>query len=339
MSDTNCSVCNCPDPLISLVPGVEGEAGSNGAAGLNAFSISTSAFTVPAIGATVQIFVVDSQFLTVGQNAFVEGAGYFEVISKAGTTSFVGEYLDYSDNTAAGNIIAAGAAVSPGGSQITTPVVVADGGTGLTTLTAFGVLVGNGAGNVAVTAQGAAGTFLRGNGAANPTFDALTLPTAFTDNTTGTPSNTLAAGVGVFTLAFPIQLAAMTTAAADLLTNYVLGFAFKILSVSFSTTTIGAGAGASQVLNLEIGAVNVTGGVVTLTEAGTDTLGELTAGTAVTAANVGTAADTLSIEVAAGGTVFSAGAGVLLVQVMNMDLANAIASLAEHTDDLITELS
>lgn len=190
----------------------------------------------------------------------------------------------------------------------------------------------------------AAGTTVIASGAkvvasgAQPTL-AAALPTALTDNTTGTASNTLAAGVGVFTLAFPITLASMTTSAADLLTNYVLGFAFKLLSVSFVTTTIGAGAGASQVLNLEIGTTNVTGGVVTVTLAGTDTLGELTAGTAITAANTGTSTDTLSIEVAAGGTVFTAGDGVLLIKVQNMDDAGFAASMADHINDLITSLT
>lgn len=184
----------------------------------------------------------------------------------------------------------------------------------------------------------AAGTLVTPSGVQGPASTG-TLPNSLTDNSTGTASDTIAAGVGVFTLAFPITLASMTTAAADLLTNYVLGFAFKILSVSFVTTTIGAGAGASQVLNLEIGTTNVTGGVVTLTEAATDTLGELTAGTAITANNVGTASDTLSIEVATGGTVFTAGNGALLLKIQNMDQANSIASLAAKINALITAVT
>ena len=60
---------------------------------------------------------------------------------------------------------------------------------------------------------------------------------------------------------------------------------------------------------------------------------------AITAANVGTAADTISIEVAAGGVVFTAGAGGPLLRVQNMDTANAIASLADHVNDLITSLT
>lgn len=183
-----------------------------------------------------------------------------------------------------------------------------------------------------------AGTLVTPSGFAGPATTGA-LPNQITDNSGGTASDTIAAGVGIFTLAFPITLASMTTAAADLLTNYVVGFAFKLLSVSFATTTIGAGAGASQILNLEIGTTNVTGGTVTITLAGTDTLGELTAGTAITGANTGTAADTLSIEVAAGGTIFTAGDGVLLVRVQNLDSVNALSSLSDHVNDLIAALT
>jgi hypothetical protein len=66
--------------------------------------------------------------------------------------------------------------------------------------------------------------------------------------------------------------------------------------------------------------------VVNPTLTATNTLGKLTAGTAVTAANTGTATDTLSIKVAASGTVFTAGRGVLLVKLANMDEADAHAS-------------
>jgi len=148
-----------------------------------------------------------------------------------------------------------------------------------------------------------------------------------TDSTTGTAGTALAAGVGVTTVAIPIQLASMTTSAADLITNYTPGYKFKVLSASFVTTTLGTGSGASQVLNLEIGSTNITGGVVTVTLASTDTLGEISAGTSVTAANTGSATDTLSVEVAASGTVFTAGAGVLLLQIQNMDSADAFATL------------
>lgn len=168
---------------------------------------------------------------------------------------------------------------------------------------------------------------------------AAALPTALTDNSTGTASSTIAAGVGVATLAFPINLVALTAAAADLMTNYVPGYAFKILAVDFVVTTLGTGAGATMSLNLEIGATNITGGVVNPTLANTATLGTLVTGTAVTAANIGTVASTLSIEVAVGGTIFTAGQGVLLVKIQNLNSANAFASLAANSNALIVALT
>lgn len=161
---------------------------------------------------------------------------------------------------------------------------------------------------------------------------------AITDSTTGTSGSTAAAGTGVTTVSIPITLASMTTAAADLVTNYVPGYKFKILKVDFVTTTLGTGTSASQVLNLEIGTTNVTGGVVTVALADTDTLGKLTAGTMVTAANTGSATDTLSVEVAASGTVFTAGSGVLLIKLQNMDTADAHASELARLNKLRTDL-
>jgi len=159
--------------------------------------------------------------------------------------------------------------------------------------------------------------------------------TALTDSTGGDVTGaTLAATAGITTVSIPIQLDSMTTSAADLVTAYVPGYKFKILAVDFATTTVSTGEGASQVLNLEIGTTNVTGGVVTATLAGTDTLGELTAGTAVTATNTGSASDTISVEVAASGTVFTAGSGVLLIKIQNMDVQDNAAKTAELVNEL-----
>lgn len=157
---------------------------------------------------------------------------------------------------------------------------------------------------------------------------------ALTDSTTGTAGDTLAAGAGVATIAIPIQLAAMTTAAADLITAYVPGYKFKLLALSFVTTKVGTGTSASQVLNLEIGTTNVTGGVLTVVLADTDVLGEKVDATAITAANTGSATDTISLEVAASGTVFTAGDGILLLKIQNMDTADAVASAAAKTNEL-----
>lgn len=172
---------------------------------------------------------------------------------------------------------------------------------------------------------------------AGPPFTIGALPTALTDNSTGTASNTIAAGAGCSTIVIPLTSLAtgLSTSAIDLLTNYVPGYKFKLLKFDFITTVVGAGAGASQTFNLEIGTTNVTGGSLNVTLASTATIGVQTNGTAITAANTGSATDNISIEMAAGGTVFSSGAGYFVIKIQNMDTADAIASLSDHINSLI----
>lgn len=159
--------------------------------------------------------------------------------------------------------------------------------------------------------------------------------TALTDSTGGSVANaTLASTAGVSLLSVPIQLASMTTSAADLVTEILPGYKFKVLGVDFVTTTISTGSGASQTINLEIGTTNVTGGVVNPTLSSTNTLGKVTSGTAVTAANTGSSTDVLSVEVAASGTVFTAGSGMLLIRIQNMDVQDNAAKTAELANEL-----
>lgn len=170
---------------------------------------------------------------------------------------------------------------------------------------------------------------------------AAALPTAFTDNSGGTASNSIAVGVGIYTLVHPLTSLAtgLGVLAIDLLTGLTIGHRFQLLSFDFVTTIVGAGAGASQVFNLEIGGTDVTGGVLTVDLASTNTIGEISAGTAITADNVGTAGGTISIEMAAGGTVFTSGSGYFVIRIKNLDSSDAFASLADHVNDLITALT
>lgn len=161
--------------------------------------------------------------------------------------------------------------------------------------------------------------------------------TALTDSTGGsTAAYTLAAGVGIQTVTIPITSLAtgLSTSAIDLLTAYTPGYKFKVLSFDFVTTVAGTGTDASQTFNLEIGTTNLTGGSLNVTLASTDTIGKLTSGTAVTAANTGTASDTISIEMAASGTVFTAGAGYFVIRIQNMDTADAVAREAALVNEL-----
>jgi len=166
---------------------------------------------------------------------------------------------------------------------------------------------------------------------------AAPLPTSLTDNSGGTASNTIAAGVAIQKFFFSHTFIG-GTAAAEPVTNWTPGYAFEIVQFECVTSVLLAGAGGSRVFNIEIGATNLTGGVLTAVIANA-AVGTLTAATAITGNNVGTASDNISIELAAGGTEFTAGSITLILTVRNLDLENAIASLSDHVNDLITSLT
>jgi len=159
--------------------------------------------------------------------------------------------------------------------------------------------------------------------------DGSTVGAAFTDNTTGATTATLAAGVGVSTISLPIELAEVID--GDVLTTYTPGYKFKILAVDFAVAVdVTTGAKAST-LNVEIGTTNLTGGAVALTSANCGTVGAVVAGTAVTAANTGSASDTISVEGSAT-TTFIEGSGCLLITMQNMDTADAFAGLVTQVN-------
>lgn len=167
-----------------------------------------------------------------------------------------------------------------------------------------------------------------GGSVADAIAAAVTAPTAITDSTTGATTATFAAGVGVYDMSFSVSL--INTGAVDVVTGVVIGHKFKILSWEFVTSGVkGVGSGASRVYNMEIGTTDVgsVASTLTLTEASTSDFGERTAGTAVSGANTGTASDAFSIEIATGGTDFSAGSGTIVVKIQNMDTADAIAGI------------
>lgn len=147
----------------------------------------------------------------------------------------------------------------------------------------------------------------------------------FTDNTTGAVSTTLAAGVGVVTV--PLYVNNADLAAADLLTTYTPGYAFKILGVAYGVEKAVTTGSKLATLTPKISGVAVTGGVLSLTSAALTPQGAVVAATAVTAANTGAATDTISITGSAV-TAFVEGGGWIFLKIQNMDTANAVASLA-----------
>lgn len=99
----------------------------------------------------------------------------------------------------------------------------------------------------------------------------------------------------------------------DIITTFVPGFNGKISKIyAVCTKAVTTGSKAST-LNAEIGTTNTTGGVLSLTSANLTPIGAVVAATAITAANVFSATDTVSIE-ASSTTAFVEGQITLVVQ-------------------------
>ena len=277
MPTTTC--CNtCDETQTVNVPG---------SAGNNAYTTTTANFTVPAIGSTVTISVGSTAWMAVGQKVFASDGvdfGNFEVQSIGGSTSFVGEFMGYVDDSASGTI-ASGAAVIPSGTQS----------------------------SFTTTALKALNTTL------------LTGIGSFTDNTGGVSSDTLASTVGVHYWTFYTKLSDVTAAAT--VGAFTPGYRFKVLSLSYLGLQAGTGAGATITFTPTINGSGLTGiGAVTPTLANA-TAGSVVAGSTITGANTGTAAQTFAIT-AGTITAFTNGTGTILVKVQNLDTCDAFASLA-----------
>jgi hypothetical protein len=113
-------------------------------------------------------------------------------------------------------------------STITTPVSVANGGTGATTFTDAGVLIGNGTSAVQVTSAGTAGQVLTSNGAGvDPTFQAVA-------GGTGVPSQLTINSYSTST-AYTDDLSYIATISAGTLTAYSNGAATPLRKYNGTT--------------------------------------------------------------------------------------------------------
>lgn len=170
------------------------------------------------------------------------------------------------------------------------------------------------------------GLILRGIGdGAGSTFQRAAV---ITDNGTGAEASAIAAGVGVYELAFKATLPVGGTTAVDQVTAFTPGHKFKILAWSYVEDVPTTGTNSSRVYNMEIGTTDVgtVASTVTITTASA-AAGRVIAGTAVSGANTGTSTDTISIEVAASGTTHVSGSGTFVIRIQNMDTADAFASI------------
>lgn len=179
----------------------------------------------------------------------------------------------------------------------------------------------------------ASGATVSPSGVLNPL--AAALPTAFTDSTGGTASDTLAVGTGQFTHSVYFSAAAIT--GNVLLYTYTPGFAFKIIKISASVVDAITTGAKTATLTTAIAATPTTGGIVIMS--GAYALGTEQASSApVSGLNTGTNVQAITVT-ASSVTAFVEGGFMLHFEIQNLDTANAAASLADHINDLITALT
>lgn len=159
---------------------------------------------------------------------------------------------------------------------------------------------------------------------------------ALTDSSGGTASQTLAATAGISQISFYVPLTSM--ADADIITDFVPGFKFKLLALDFVTIVPATTASKASTLHLEIGSTAVGAGTCALTTVGCNARGKLTAGAAITGANTGSESDAISV-VGASTTTFGEGAGNIVITIQNMDVADAVASIAREVNKGIIDLA
>lgn len=137
--------CDCDEAIETLVPGAAGTNGADGAdgnPGANAFTNLAAGFVMPAVDGEVVVTVNEGDWIGIGQNVFVEFAGYMKCTAREGNSVTL-QNLGYSGNAPESADIANGALVSPAG------VVGVTGATGtsLSILSGVGSPVGAVVGN------------------------------------------------------------------------------------------------------------------------------------------------------------------------------------------------
>jgi hypothetical protein len=233
--------------------------------------------------------------MAIGQKVLISDGvdhGNFEVQTISSSTAFVGLFMGYVDDCLPGVTVGSGAAVAPSGSQ-----------------PAFNT------------------TSLK---ALNATL--LTGIAAFTDNTTGTASSTLAAGVGIYNVSAYINLVNIT--ATGNVFYFLPGHAFKVLSMSATTEKPESVASKAVTLTPYVNGISVTGGALALTTANVVSVGGNISATSITAVNTGTSVQSLNIQCSTFTAAFTNGAVRVILTIQNMDSANAIASLASKINTI-----
>lgn len=157
---------------------------------------------------------------------------------------------------------------------------------------------------------------------------------AYVQESTGAAVTVSANAGGKSIVAFNVGLSGIT--AADIVTTYTPGFAFKILKLDFVTIVAATTAAKAASVTAKIGSTATTGGVVALTSANCTPKGNVVAGSAITAANVGTSTDTISLT-ASSVTAFVEGSGEFLLVLQDTETAALVTKVIAIDSALVNK--
>ena len=111
-----CQPCATVPPVnVPGAPGNDGAPGAPGTPGVNAFTIVTTGFIIPALMNNVTVDVANTSWMTIGQVLVIQGPANFRVMSIPSTTSVVLQFLSNPGDLPSGSAIGANATVSASG--------------------------------------------------------------------------------------------------------------------------------------------------------------------------------------------------------------------------------
>lgn len=108
----------CNTIEVTNIPGPTGNTGAGGSNGVNAFTLTTSSFVLPAAMGTVTVLVGSSLWMAIGEPIFISDGtnqGNFKVVSFPSATAVVLQWLNYPGDATTGTTILANATVTPTG--------------------------------------------------------------------------------------------------------------------------------------------------------------------------------------------------------------------------------
>lgn len=104
------------NPAINVV-GPPGPAGPAGPAGINAFTTTTAPLAVPLVGSSVTVQLATTAWVGVGQVIYIDGAGYYSVVSVDSGVQLTILNLGYPGNAVPPYVAPIASHVGPGGLQ------------------------------------------------------------------------------------------------------------------------------------------------------------------------------------------------------------------------------